>query len=344
MYNILAAQKNNQKKKFNLFSLFLDPNRNGKGVDKAELNAPRNLAYFFKLYGRNITRLLYVNLLMIFGNFPIFFGLFALSGNVSHHSFAPASRFFPMVYSAILHGEANPATMALFGVHGMQSAVTIPSTADYVLYSLTALVLFTFGLVNVGTTYILRNIVKGEPIFLWHDFWYAIKRNWKQGLILGILDLLLSFCIVYGLFFYSFNMSDLTITVLFYISVVLAFIYFLMRFYMYIMVVTFDLSLFKILKNSFIFSLLGIKRNLLALIGIAVIAIVSYTFLIYLPPIGIILPFILVFSHCAFMATYAAFPKIKKVMIDPYYAEHPEEDPDRDDGEEPIFTDLGREE
>ena len=49
------------------------------------------------------------------------------------------------------------------------------------------------------------------------------------------------------------------------------------------------------------------------------------------------MPFVLLFGDCAFMAVYAAFPKIKEIMIDPYYKdEEPEEEPD-----EPIFRDLG---
>ena len=36
------------------------------------------------------------------------------------------------------------------------------------------------------------------------------------------------------------------------------------------------------------------------------------------------------------MACYAAWPKIKEIMIDPYYT-----DPDPEPEEEPIFHDLG---
>lgn len=336
----LASQKPKQKKKFNIFSLFYDPNKDGKGVDKSELNAPRNLTYFFKLYGRNMTRLLYINLLYIFGNFPLLFGLFALSGNVSHHSFVPISRFFPMMYSTLKLGGGSAVTAALYGVHGMQSAIAVNSTASYVLYCMTALVIFTFGLTNIGTTYILRNIVKGEPIFLWRDFWYAIKRNIRQGIILGIIDLFLILALSYDIVFFYYNIGDTFFNIMFYMSLFIAVIYFMMRFYMYIMTVTFKLSIFKILKNSFIFALLGIKRNALAVLGIALCIAVTYTFIIYLFPVGIMIPLIALFSHGAFMAAYAAFPKIKQIMIDPYYEAHPDENPDKISDEEPIFNDT----
>jgi len=38
-------------------------------------------------------------------------------------------------------------------------------------------------------------------------------------------------------------------------------------------------------------------------------------------PIGIILPFIILFGMIGLMCNYASFPKIKEIMIDPYYKE-----------------------
>ena len=92
-------------------------------------------------------------------------------------------------------------TAALYGIFGVQAEVGYPTTWTYIMYGLSALVLFTFGFVNVGTTYIIRNMIKGEPIFMWDDFWYAIKRNWKQGLIMGIIDVVFHFWSATTLYF-----------------------------------------------------------------------------------------------------------------------------------------------
>ena len=100
--------------------------------------------------------------------------------------------------------------------------------------------------------------------------------------------------------------------------------------------VTFDLSIFKILKNAFIFSLVGIKRNVMATLGIVAMVFITYYLMMIALPIGIIVPFILLFADCAFMSCYAAFPKIKEIMIDPYYTDKKSEE-----YEEPIFQDLG---
>ena len=273
----------------------------------------------------------------IFGNFPILFLLFALSGNLDRASTAPAYAAFAPLYGLLKH-DVSPFTAVLFGLRGTQTSYGVPTTWTYIFLGLSALVIFTFGYVNTGTTYILRNMIKGEPIFMWDDFWYAIKRNKRQGMIMGILDVLFSAVCVYDILFFYYNAgASAMINIMFYASLLIALLWFWMRFYIYIVMVTFDLSIFKILKNALIFSLLGIKRNLMATLGILAMLAITYIMMIYILPIGIILPFVLLFADCAFMSCYAAFPKIKEIMIDPYY----DETENDDDGEDPIFHDIG---
>ena len=180
-------------------------------------------------------------------------------------------------------------------------------------------------------------MIKGEPIFMWDDFWYAIKRNLRQGMIMGIIDLVFSVLVVYDIVFFYFNTGvSMMMNIMFYASLLLALVWFWMRFYIYTLLVTFDLPIFKILKNSLIFSIIGFKRNFMATLGIAVMVIVTYLLMVSVFPIGIIIPFVLLFADCSFIACYAAFPKIKEIMIDPYYTE-----PEPEEYEEPIFHDLG---
>jgi len=123
---------------------------------------------------------------------------------------------------------------------------------------------------------------------------------------------------------------------IFYTSIFIAVIWQWMRFYIYILMITFDLSIFKILKNALIFSMVGLKRNFMATLGIAAMVAATYLLMMIYFPVGIIIPFVLLFADCSFMACYAAFPKIKEIMIDPYYT-----DPTPEEQEEPIFHDLG---
>jgi hypothetical protein len=92
--------------------------------------------------------------------------------------------------------------------------------------------------------------------------------------------------------------------------------------------VTFKLSVFKILKNALSFALLGFKRNLLAFVGFCIALLIELTTLFAFGGLfisaAVIFPLTIMFSTLAYMKVYAAFFKIKTLMIDPYYEEHPE--------------------
>lgn len=318
-------------KEFKIFNW----NKEGKGVKK-EPEGPKNLQNFFKYFGSKFTRLVTVNMYYIFGNFPILFLLLAVSGNLNRDSFAPAYKMFAPVWGVLKH-EASPVSAVMYGIFGTQSEIGFNTVWTNIALTLSVLVIFTFGYVNTGTTYIIRNMIKGEPIFMWEDFWYAIKRNKKQGMIMGILDVVLSFLCVYDVVFFYYNTGTSNmLNVMFYASLLIALLWFWMRFYIYNLMITFDLSIFKILKNALIFALVGFKRNFMATLGIAAMLLITYLLLYYALPIGIIIPFVLLFADCSFIACYASFPKIKEIMIDPYY-----EDTDPEEEEEPIFHDLG---
>ena len=116
---------------------------------------------------------------------------------------------------------------------------------------------------------------------------------------------------------------------LFWLNLVIGILYIMMRCYAYLQIITFDLSLKKILKNSLIFAFIGFKRLVVAffgnilLIGITVMLAYSGAML----SLAIAIPVALLFSNCAYMTAYAAYFKIKEIMIDPYaQASHPDED------------------
>lgn len=349
MLNKLAELKKdpkNKNKKHFLYSFF-NPKGNVKGLSKEEARQPRNFVNFFKFYSRNFNTMFALNVFAFLGNFPILFGLYALTQNLNVNTTSPASSMFAPLYGAMTAGGANPISAALFGVHGAQAKVSLPTTATYVFFGLTALVFLTFGIVNLATAYVMRNIVKGDPSMFFSDVKYSIKRNWKQGMLLGIIDLLFILVIAYDLFFFYVGSTSTVMGFMLGVMIIVAMIYTMMRYYMYIMLVTFDLSIFKILKNSFIFAMLGFKRNIVAFLGMIAVALIDYFLLITIFPVGIILPTLILVSLVNFMGIYAAYPKVKEVMIDPYYVsdnvgakKRGEEEEDAPE-EEPIFRDRG---
>lgn len=308
-----------KKKGFNPFSFMY--NREGKGVSRDEeiLAKNPNLKNFFKLFWRRFNNVFGVNMLLIFGNFPVLFALFAFAYSMGE-SYAPARQIFGAL-EAVSRIDNSPVVSSLLGIYGGLNSVAVMTTATYILLGLSALVLITFGPVSAGTAYVLRNAVKGEPVFVWSDFGYAVKRNWKQAVVFGIIDLLMMAMFVYVILFYRLNINSNIGMFMFVISSGMSIYYFFMRMYVYPMMITFDMSIMKLIKNSMLFAILGIKRNIMVLLGVIVIIIAEVLLMMVLPPVAIMLPFLIIFGLIGFMCMYAAYPKIKEVMIDPYYNE-----------------------
>ncbi len=314
-----------KKKRFKLF----DTQREGRGVEKSDVYTKTDLKGFFLKYKESFSRLLSVNILMVLGNFPLIFGAIAMSTLTRIPYMTPTSTAYPLLRGLFLQQpQPSAADLVSIGLEGAQIETNAMTNTTYVFFALSALVIFTFGLVNVGTTYILRNMVKGDPVFVVSDFFYAIRRNWKQALPFGILDAFLLVLIPFDLVYLYTAGGQLLLGIFFGIMVVVAILYFWMRFYIYLQMVTFRLSLYKILKNSLIFALIGCKRNLMATLGIALLVFLNlalaFGFSGIFSAMAILLPILLLFSNGAFMSTYAAYYKIKEVMIDPYEVQTPD--------------------
>lgn len=301
-----------RKKKHLLYRIF-NPEGNGKEI-LPEPEGPDNIVKCFKIFKRNITNLLYINIIIILGNFPMLFGLYGLSGAANDSTMTAASELFGPLHGAMLHSK-SPVSLALFGIHGGQTSASIYTTTTYILIAVALLVVFTFGIISTGTGYLLRSIVRRDPIFFWSDFKGAIKKNFKQAMIIGILDCLFIFLVIYAAFFYYINGWAM-----FYIMLIVFAIYMMMRFYIYPLMITFDLSIWKIFKNSCIFAIIGFKRNIMAFLACVLIFALEYFLLGIFYPLGIMFPLFVMFSSCAYFGMFAAWPKIKEVMIDPYMA------------------------
>ncbi|MDY3846090.1 MAG: DUF624 domain-containing protein [Eubacteriales bacterium] len=319
----LAASKKKNKR-----SIFNRSKKERPDVMPEDEYKGHDIKGFFIKVKRNLRSLVYVNLIMVLGNFPLFFAIIALSGLFKISFLTPYSDVFASLngfMTATGASAVTPSAMINYALYGIQSETSAMTAMSYVFFGLSALVIFTFGIVNVGTTYILRNMAKGEPIFIWEDFKYAVKRNFKQAFIFGIFDALILALIPFNIIYLYLNASNYYLSTMFFLTIVFSVIYIVMRFYIYLQMVTFDLGIGKILKNSLIFVILGIKRNIVALIGIILLVLAEFLLLFgtggILVPLGIALPLLLLFSLVSFMKCYAAYFKMKEVMIDPYYDE-----------------------
>ncbi|MBQ8842827.1 MAG: DUF624 domain-containing protein [Ruminiclostridium sp.] len=201
----------------------------------------------------------------------------------------------------------------------------------------------TFGPALAAMTQVMRKFTIGEPIFVFHEFKTAFKKNFKQSFFIGIFDLAFIALIIFNLNFYisSFeNWTDMGHKIMLAASIAVCFIFYMMHFYIYPQIVALNLKMGQILRNSFILTILGIKRSFAAFFSTAAIAVV---FALFLPYSVIVLP-LLPAAWMSFIATFCAYPVIQKHIIDPYYEARGEKNPEYaryDTEKEALFEDKG---
>ena len=329
------------KKKFKLF----DMNRDGKGVYEEENRKPTFL-FFFKLLKRKLSHILRLNLMMLVQIVPILVFIYLYIGGTK----TPTTT--SLLYSTY-YGISKISPSAFFtGLLDMQSIhmglpVFHPAVV-IVLICLALLLAITFGWINVGAAYVLRGLFRGDPVFIVADFFYAIKRNLKQAFFMGLIDIVCIIVLVADfIYFYNRTGTSFMNDFMYFMIFALAIIYVVMRFYMYQMLITFNLSNFKILKNSLIFTVLGIKRNIVALLFIVLLIVLHIVVILMSLSVGISIPLILplfyIMALMGFISTYAAYPVIDKYMIAPYASQKASDDSDDDDGYDEDAADIENE-
>ncbi len=309
-------------KKFKLFKRKEKKDITPEEVE-AERNAPKGIKMFFKLLKRNFGSLISLNLMMLFMVIPLMAAFYVyLQGDTTPSVTSPLF--------ATLHGAnliiGSPATELAKNTFATRLMLPVHNSVVYpIMIGIGVLLALTWGWQNVGSTYVLRSMVRSEPVYVWSDYFYAIKKNLKQGFIFGIIDFIIIAVLIFDIMWFSGNTGSFGQDVMYFCTVGLALLYVFMRFYLYIMLITFDLSNFKLLKNALIFTTIGIKRNILGGLGILLMAALNIALIILLLPMGMVVPLILplfyFMSFASFISVYTAYPSIQKYMIDPIIKE-----------------------
>lgn len=202
-----------------------------------------------------------------------------------------------------------------------------------VIYGIFSLPVITNGLAAAGITNVTRNIARDKHSFGTSDFLETIKKNWKQALPAGIINTFIYIILGFDIYFFYTASEGIMATVGLGISLCMLFIFTVMQYYIWTLIITFKFSLKQVYKNSFKFVFINMKMNLLCFFAILLVYAVNIAlvFLLqsyFLPVITFeLLLYILLFPSFRYLLVqYCTFPSIKKYIIDPYYAEHPNED------------------
>lgn len=281
---------------------FFDYSKPGPGIPKDAPPKPR-ITVFFGIFTRKFWNLVKVNFMCTIFNLPAFvLGVLALmyifggvSPDVKDANLILSDLFYKIICTAYL--------------------LTIP--------------VITIGPVQAGYTYILRNYAREEHAFIWGDFKDNLRSNFKQSSLVSIINFVIFVIMTFSLRFY-FTVYAGTIANIGAGITLIAFILFLMmNLYIYPMMVTFDLTLKQLYKNSFLFAYMKFFPNLGILLLCAIIILFTFgQFIGFHPAIGILLYFFITSSTIGLITNFYVYPRIKKYMITEDDEEESEEDSD----------------
>lgn len=250
--------------------------------------------HFLELYIRKFWKLLTVNLWCFFLTLPMVVFIFYLLNGV-----------FADKLAALGGG-----TILMAGVGFLASLFSF--VPEWLFRPLLILSVLLYGPMMTGVTYVFRNFAREEHAWL-SDLWARAWANLRQGLLFGLLDLLLVWLFFNGML--GGREVGYALNVILSVVCGLALVIWLfMRHYIYLMAVTVELSAVRILKNAWLFVVLGFGRNVLSAVVAA--GCVLVTFLLAPLLTVILLPF-LFFSVSWFATVFICYPIVKKYLIVP---------------------------
>ncbi len=276
---------------------FLFPNLNkpGKGIDP---DAPQKRAFFrfFDIFFRKFWHFVKTNLLYSLALVPTYVIVFLAS-----------------VY---IMGGLYADVMSQFSASDMSTVMIISCLIFTNLY----IALWGAGPATAGMTYIMRNFSREEHAFIWSDFKDTVKSNFKQSLAVFLIDLAVIVFSYVAIVVYSGIGGSMGL--LKYMVYLFLIVYTMMHFYIYPIMITFELSLKDIYKNALLFTISKLPSNVFVLVVLVVIHVGLPICAILYGKVAVILLLIILFEPIAvqafssFLVNFNAYPKIKKYMLD----------------------------
>ncbi len=283
--------------------------REKKDIEKRDPNKPR-YKVFFELFFRKFWTLCRLNIVYLLFLIPTFVVTLMAAGTVS----------------GVLKEAAEPILAKVLELEGpdMNNVVYAQNIfmLDFItriIITLAVVALWGLGPISAGYTYVQRNYAREEHAWLFSDMMRHTKRNFRQALVVWVVDLLVFLVLFNAYFFYS---SQGGFGIFKYLIAFAFIVYTVMHFYIYPLMVTFKLSLKDIYRNSLLFVFLEAPRNLLVLlivgffyIGIPVIGLVfawgaaAWTVYLLISILGLV-------ALTGFLVNFSVYPTIEKYIFE----------------------------
>lgn len=247
--------------------------KEGKGIEK---DAPEKNRFFlfFELFFGHFGKLITVNVVYFISMLPLFLGVFL---SVKFNK-------WPFTFSG--------------DILGMICIV---------------LSVFTSFPMTAGFTFVIRNMQRREHAWIIRDMFKHAKLNYKKAAVNGAVQIVLYFVLYVAFITYRYNIGGMIGFLLSWVILMGALIVIWTQYYINLMIVTFDLKLLQIYKNSLIFAIVKLPVNLLITV---ICGSIIFLCLYYVPVvINVILLTLIYLSLLGFITVYGVYPSVDEIMI-----------------------------
>ncbi len=265
----------------------------GKGISKNEPEK-RRFFLFFELFFGKLGKLMQVNLIYTIALTPLLAGL-----------------FFSFDFNRAITSVADFSKMQIFTF-----------APDYISLIILFVSIFITGPSTAGFVFVLRNLQRREHTWIFSDFWSQFKKNYWQGVCVGLIDMIAYLALYIAFGFYMFvmpidmpQMGSLMPNIAGGIIVAITLVFTWAHFYLYTMMVTFELKIKDLYKNALIFSLGKMPLNLFITAIIAILSVGALYLFAFSPEILAIVMGLIGISLIGFIIVFSSYPTIDKLML-----------------------------
>ena len=161
------------------------------------------------------------------------------------------------------------------------------------------------GPFNAGVTYVLRNWARDEHSFVLSDFKDAVKANWKQSLVVALIDGAIPFLMYTCWRFYGGLLSQSSLYLLPTALVLLVtVVWSLASMLAYPMLITYDLKLKDVIRNSVLLSLAQLPFSVLIKLATLVLPAAAFGLMLLIPSIQMHIVMVVVLLYLLFMVAF----------------------------------------
>ena len=269
---------------------FFDYTKPGKGVRKDEPQK-KGVALYFDILFRRFWKLILLNLIYVMASIPaIIIGWFLTTFFVSW-------------------------VLSLAGIDVAEVSDAIVITG--VLTTIIFLQLCGSGPASVAMNYVLRKYVNDTHSWPWSDFKDSFVSNFKQGIGVFFINLVIIILCFFSLVFYTFVMKGNASLILRTVIFSILFTFSIMQKYTYLQVATFEVKFKSIYKNAFILSISSIGTNILSLIIGLCFLYGIFSLGMSIPVLAFFVAFLIYFSLTTFTQVFVTNNVVKKYAIAP---------------------------